>query len=69
MIVEVFKTNVDCYKEAGLLTALCKQFPGFRINFDLEDCDRILRVQGKDISTEEIIRLLNDYDCFCEPLE
>jgi hypothetical protein len=69
MIVEVFKTDVENCKEAWLLMVLYKQFPGFTINFDLEDCDRILRVQGENVSTERVIQLLNEHDCFCEPLE
>jgi len=68
-MIEVFKTNVDDDKKAGLLTALYKQFPELRINFDLEDCDRILRVQGENVLIERIVQLLNDHDCFCEPLE
>ncbi len=49
-MVEVFKTNISTKKEAGLLRhALLLHFPGFRINCDLQDCDRILRVEGPGI--------------------
>lgn len=66
MMVEVFKTNVMQRRQAkALLVILETQFPWFRINFDLEDCDKILRVEGKDIQHEKIIALVtgNGYQC------
>lgn len=45
--VEVFQTNVPNRRTAAmLLRQLRAQFPACRINFDLDDCDRILRVQS-----------------------
>ena len=59
-MVEVFKTNILKQKEAKhMLTILSKEFPSFKINFDLDDCDKILRVQGKDICNEKIVALIN----------
>jgi hypothetical protein len=65
-MVEVFKTNVRHKKQAKtLLGVLAKQFPLFRINFDLEDCDKILRVEGENIQQEKIACLVieNGYQC------
>ncbi len=65
-IVEVFKTNVEQESEAKLLLQkLAKRFPACRINFDLSDCDKILRVQGSVIQPNKIIELLsrNDFKC------
>ncbi len=46
-MVEVFKTNVQQTEEAEMLIEkLAEHFPAHEINFDLSDCDRILRVQG-----------------------
>jgi hypothetical protein len=48
-MVEVFKTNVQKPKQAEVVTAvLTEQFPGFKINFDLDDCDKILRVESSN---------------------
>lgn len=48
-MVEVFKTNVDRYQDAEeLLQRLNARFPDYKMNFDIEDCDRILRVQSND---------------------
>jgi len=47
MSVVVYKTNVDDPKLADtLVRELARQFPSTKINFDLEDCDRVLRIEG-----------------------
>jgi len=66
MIVEVFKTNVQQKKEAQMLVQLLTQhFPAHKINFDLSDCDKILRVEGEQVVPQRIITLLhsNNYQC------
>lgn len=46
-MTEIFKTNVQTEIEALLLTRLLgKIFSEAKINFDLEDCDKILRIEG-----------------------
>jgi hypothetical protein len=65
-MVEVFRTNVKKHAEAKkIVYALQKEFPRLRINFDLQDCDRVLRVEGENIPVEEIILLLEcrNYPC------
>jgi hypothetical protein len=65
-MVEVFKTNVQRKGGAKMLfLKLVQLFPEHKINFDLNDCDKILRVQGKNISSEKIIQLLikEKYQC------
>ena len=58
--VEIFKTNVQEQVEAEqLVTILQSHFPHYKVNFDLHDCDRILRVaalQVCPISVEEAVR-------------
>lgn len=68
-MVEVFKTSVQEAGQANVLVQkLLEHFPSSQINFDLEDCDKVLRVEGKNISPEKIINLLNS-DCYqCELL-
>ena len=65
-MVEVFKTNVPSQTQANsILISLQKNFPAHKINFDLDDCDKVLRVQGRNISTKKVIVLVNKngYDC------
>ena len=69
LMVEVFKTNVPTKKKAKImLSLLSKTYPALKINFDLSDCDKILRVQGKSISPEKIIELINANGFRCEIL-
>lgn len=68
--VEVFRTNVRQKRQARiLLNKLAKQFPKFKINFDLEDCDKILRVEGKDVRHEKIAELVTGNGYYCDVLE
>ena len=64
-MVEIFKTNVEAEQQAQeMLGVLSETFPEFKINFDLYDRDKILRVEGNIISPEKIIELLNS-NCYC----
>ena len=69
-MVEIFKTNVQRKGEAKmLLLKLVQLFLQHKINFDLKDCDKILRVKGKNISSEKIIQLLIKENYLCKILE
>jgi hypothetical protein len=64
--VEVFRTNVHQHHQALMLVALLtEQFPLWRINFDLHDCDKILRIEGEDIVPHSIVRIIaaKGYQC------
>lgn len=68
--IEVFKTNVGTPSDADKIVQLLLQhFPCSRINFDLQDCDKILRMEGKDFSTDKVMLLVNKNGFFCEVLE
>ena len=68
-MVEVFKTNVSSEGHATTLIGLLQlAFPNHKINFDLDDCDRILRIEGHSISPESIITLLKENNCDGEVL-
>jgi hypothetical protein len=65
-MVEVFKTNVSEHHQAAMLEGLLSgHFPLFRINFDIEDCDNILRIEGDKVPVDRIIDILagNGYNC------
>lgn len=68
-MIEVFKTDVQEPGAANLLIAkLILLFPGSKVNFDLEDCDRVLRVEGEGICCEKIAALLQSGGYSCEVL-
>jgi tRNA G26 N,N-dimethylase Trm1 len=69
-IIEVFRTNVETANDAtNIVKMLLGHFPGSRINFDLQDCDKILRVEGKDFSSDKVIALLKENGFHCSILE
>jgi hypothetical protein len=69
-MVEVFKTNVRQTREAKkLIEKINGHFPDLKTNFDLTDCDKILRIEGNDIPPHRIIELLNADNYQCTVLE
>ncbi len=70
MKVEVFKTNVaDPERAKWLVDKIERNFANCKVNFDLDDCDRILRVvfEGK-MQSDLLIDLLQDAGCIAEVL-
>lgn len=70
MVVEIFKTNVQEEADKNhIMTVIQTQFPAYKINFDLEDCDKILRVEGDELQPENIVEYVNHLGYVCVPLE
>lgn len=60
-LIEIFRTNVEDESTADrTVNALHENFKNVIANFDLEDCDRILRVESMDgnIMLKEILHFL-----------
>jgi LPS O-antigen subunit length determinant protein (WzzB/FepE family) len=58
-MVEVFKTNVKQVDEAERIVKHLKvNFPTYKANFDLSDCDNILRVEGDNILVKKLTKFL-----------
>ena len=54
-MVSVYKTDIEGPGAAAfLLSQLQQSFPGRRINIDLHDCDRVLRIEGEAVSQPEL---------------
>lgn len=68
-IIEVFKTNIQEWEVAYKVSLeLEKRFPNTKINFDLDDCDKILRVEGSGFNIQAIVQAAKTLGFFCEPL-
>ncbi|RZJ80071.1 MAG: hypothetical protein EOO47_08805 [Flavobacterium sp.] len=70
-MVEVFKTDVTTNDEAKKLIDLIHfSFNHYRANFDLDDCDRILRIkcESEPIETNLILSIFNQYGFNAEVL-
>lgn len=68
-MVEVFITNVSAPKDAeALLIRFKTNYPDCRINFDLEDCDHVLRVEShlNQIDVDGICSIMTDSGFFVE---
>jgi hypothetical protein len=67
----VYRTTVISWSAAkALLDQLRRLFPDWCISFDLEDCDKVLRVESPDdsIPTDFIASLLQRSGYECQPL-
>ncbi|TDH21256.1 hypothetical protein EXU57_20155 [Segetibacter sp. 3557_3] len=70
-MVEVFKTNVQKRAIANILIdEIHRSFPAYRASFDLDDCDKILRVECRShpVQANELIILLKDFGFQAEVL-
>lgn len=52
-----------------LSRVLQQHFPGSRIDFDLDDCDRVLRVEGAGIIAGYVQQLVHQHGFVCEELD
>lgn len=71
-MVEVFKTDVKEEDQAKkLINLIHGAFPGYKANFDLEDRDKILRVQcdGGFVQSSGLIAMLKDSGFQAEVLD
>lgn len=70
-MIEIFKTNVQSTKDAQLILKDCSDFfPEWKIGFDLEDCDKILKIDSgnEKIVIEQIQSIINKFGYTAEPL-
>jgi hypothetical protein len=69
-MIEVFKTNVQNKTQAKrVIRSLKGDFSKAHINFDLQDCDKILRTEGINKSyIHTVIADLNKLGFTCEIL-
>ncbi len=69
-VVLVFKTNVLKLREAKILIdKIVHQFPLYQVTFDLEDCDKVLRIEGTLVNALQISTILNNSNYQCSILE
>jgi hypothetical protein len=63
-MVEVFSTNVSAKPIADFLVNQIElKFRNYRANFDLDDCDHILRIKSANglVNTESILELISGF--------
>jgi len=70
-MIEVFKTNVNAIADAHrLIDLFAKLLPSSLVTIDLEDCDKVLRIESFNCAFEQsyIIELLYSEGFNCEIL-
>jgi len=70
-MIEVFKTNVTNEAHARMLVNMIHQsFAGYKANFDLQDCDKILRIVNTtgSVRVGTVINFLNHFGFHAEVL-
>lgn len=62
-MIEVYSTNITKKKHGKpVLKVLCEKFPAYMISLDLNDCDKILRVENPQgtVDNETVKNLVNN---------
>jgi hypothetical protein len=60
-MVKVFKTSIKTKKQAReILSVIAEVFPDANASFDLEDCDKILRIDSESVNSEPLIQILSE---------
>jgi hypothetical protein len=69
-MIFVFKTSVKTKIQAKRLKQhIDKILPNAKLSFDLEDCDKILRIESEEKVVLKIKNLLTVHNFYCEELE
>lgn len=67
--VLVFKTNLQFKKDINRLSPVLSNISDIlRWNVDREDIDKVLRIETRILTAQEIIRLVNNAGYVCEEL-
>jgi hypothetical protein len=68
-MIYVFKTSVKSEKDIRQLESYLNQIiPQIKWNFDLEDCDKILRIESKKNISTMVINFLSSKGYHCKEL-
>lgn len=68
-MVEIFKTNIEKEQVPVVVTRLHQQFPHWRANVDLHDCDKVLRVEGEGVCPQQVMQLVHDAGHLCQVID
>jgi hypothetical protein len=68
-MIFVFKTSVQHRKQANyLINELVLSLKISSCNFDLEDCDKILRMESQIEISDLVIKIMGQHNFICEEL-
>ncbi|WP_026995518.1 hypothetical protein [Flectobacillus major] len=64
----IFKTNINSIHQATLVYQALNLPEYIRVNIDLDDCDKILRVESTHSDSQSIIQTILSLGFTCEEL-
>jgi hypothetical protein len=68
-MIFVFKTSVKYRKQSCyLINELVQNLNLINCTFDLEDCDKILRIESQSKISDDVIKIVRQYNFICEEL-
>ena len=68
-MIEIFRTNIESNRQVQLVKHFIKDtLPTAQINVDLEDYEKILRIEYPKIDPQQITKLLKGKGFQCEVL-
>ena len=79
-MVEVFKTDINNKQLARtVIKSLSIRFPACKINIDLADCDKVLRIESSDnpdsyrdnrvlLDADQLIQVMKSHNVTIQPL-
>jgi hypothetical protein len=68
-MIFVFKTSVKYRKQANyLIYELVQNLNLINCTFDLEDCDKILRIEAQSKISDDVIEMVRRHNFICEEL-
>lgn len=69
-MIAIFKTNNKYQEDANfVLQELKKHYTACKATLDLEDCDKVLRIEGIGFTIKSIIKVISDLGYYCNELE
>lgn len=58
-MIEIFRTNVTYSLQAIVIRErILQSYPDYKVNFDLDDCDHILRVEASEMINSEDVMMI-----------
>ena len=70
MEILVFKTNVTSKRKVSKVSPLLTSFPTIQQwNFDLDDCDKVLRIVATELNPGSVELLLHNAGFNCQELD
>ena len=69
MNIYVFKTSLNKRNVKFVKPVLDESFPDAKWNFDLEDCDRVLRIESNEDISDWVCKSIGELGFLCSELQ